>query len=353
MTWTTFFANSKVLGSRLKRPLLFVITSGLFFAQAPAFAESQPVTPASFPIYVSSIPDLNAYTIFANSGWDGNWYVGYDTCWIKKLPPVPKGQYSRAFIGAKVGRMKLDRSTMRAADPQSVAGSLYMGLSSTSAWKQDQSFLLVETSEIPQEGDAEVPITGAGESQWFWTEVPVSLVNQGGNNFVALWSPSSSLVNVASSPVVAAAWGDRLQDAWLKQNGKGEPPRTPTDLGAALSFFEPALALKLIPAGAEHPLAVQAVAWRESVTPRSNPVVIATVMGESIQSVWLEYMPEKSKGTWKKIGHTLRQAPYYLAVDKTKVPAGRVKLRVVASNIWEQKALSDSITIEISTPKKK
>src|SRR4051794_28980944 len=64
--------------------------------------------PADYPVYVAQLANLNDYNVFANSGWDGNWYVGYDTCWIKKLPPVPPGRYRRAFLGARLGRAKLE-----------------------------------------------------------------------------------------------------------------------------------------------------------------------------------------------------------------------------------------------------
>ena len=61
------------------------------------------------PVYVSKLSNINDYDIFANSGWDGNWYVGYNVCWIKKLPHFRQGKYARAQIGAKIGRAKTRR----------------------------------------------------------------------------------------------------------------------------------------------------------------------------------------------------------------------------------------------------
>src|SRR4051812_24400091 len=73
-------------------------------------AGSEPAASASadYPVFVAKASNPNDYSLFANGGWDGNWYVGYNTCWIKKLPAIPLGHYARAYIGAKLGRMKLN-----------------------------------------------------------------------------------------------------------------------------------------------------------------------------------------------------------------------------------------------------
>ena len=44
-----------------------------------------------YPVFVAQTPNPNDYSLFANAGWDGNWYVGYNNGWIKKLPPIPQG----------------------------------------------------------------------------------------------------------------------------------------------------------------------------------------------------------------------------------------------------------------------
>src|SRR3989338_5805148 len=60
---------------------------------------------AQEPVFVADLPNPNDFGLFANGGWDGNWYIGYNTCWVQMLT-VPEGKYQRAFIGAKLGRMK-------------------------------------------------------------------------------------------------------------------------------------------------------------------------------------------------------------------------------------------------------
>src|SRR5258708_3539384 len=153
--------------AEFKKPLLFAFCI-LTFALQPARSE-----PVDYPVFVAKVPNPNDYSLFANSGWDGNWYVGYNTCWIKKLPPIPPGDYTHAYIGAKLGRMKLLVNPKNIWDKQPIPGSIYMGISSTAAWSRDRSFFLTSTEMIPLEGDAESAVEGTGEAQWFWTEVPL------------------------------------------------------------------------------------------------------------------------------------------------------------------------------------
>src|SRR5689334_20205299 len=84
-----------------------------------------------YPVFVAQIPNPNDYTLFANSGWDGNWYVGYNNGWIKKLPPVPNGQYAHAYIGAKMGRMKILSPAGKPLEFNPVPGEIWMAIAST------------------------------------------------------------------------------------------------------------------------------------------------------------------------------------------------------------------------------
>ena len=64
------------------------------------------VSQRPLPVYLSALSNLNDYSLFANGGWDGNWYAGFNVCWMEQLPKPVQGNYVRAFIGAKLGRMK-------------------------------------------------------------------------------------------------------------------------------------------------------------------------------------------------------------------------------------------------------
>src|SRR5206468_924344 len=95
------------------------------------------------------------FVLFANGGWDGNWYVGYNTCWIQQLP-VPKGAYRRAFIGARLGRMKSQPEPGKPSwEKKALPGEIYMAIASTPAWTREQSHFLVDGRDIPLEPDPE------------------------------------------------------------------------------------------------------------------------------------------------------------------------------------------------------
>src|SRR5437879_711393 len=101
-------------------PLLLAALSSSAFAQLPApipstAAVAAPAAPvatargresAVLPAFLALHPDVHAFRAFADGGWDGNWYVGFNTCWIVKLPKAPAGEYSRAYIGERLGRAK-------------------------------------------------------------------------------------------------------------------------------------------------------------------------------------------------------------------------------------------------------
>src|ERR1019366_3882117 len=158
------------------------------------------------PVFVAQVSNPNDYSLFANAGWDGNWYVGYNNGWVKKLPPIPKGDYARAFIGAKLGRVKTLPPVGRPPQFNPVPGEIWMAVSSTPVWKADQRMKLTSTEDIPLEASAEYALENVGESEWFWAEVPLSCVNFSGDNYLLLWSRSPALISVSSAPILAAAW---------------------------------------------------------------------------------------------------------------------------------------------------
>jgi hypothetical protein len=318
-------------------------------------------TAADYPVFVAKVQNPNDYNLFANGGWDGNWYVGFNTFWIKKLPPIPPGSYTHAYIGAKIGRMKLNINPKNIWDKKPVPGSIYMAIASTTAWSRERSYFLTNTETIPLEGDAESAVEGTGESEWFWAEIPLTNVNYVGENYLALWSPTPELIMVSSSPVLAAAWGGKDQDTWLTRDISGAPPRMPTNMGTPISYFQPAMALKLIPKGPVHSVTVQVVDWKNTTGEHPKPVVTARVEGDSIQKVWVEYYIDhpanetNARGTpsmnhtWAAVGRPLWKAPYIITIDPILLPPGRVQLRVAAANIWEERGASSPFTVDVST----
>ena len=108
-------------------------TASLFTAVALV---AVPSSADPYPAYVTAGAPISEYTLFANTGWHANWYVGYNTCWIKRFPreALPDlAAFRAAAIGVKLGRAKqkptpTGRETVR-------EGAVYVGIASTTAWK--------------------------------------------------------------------------------------------------------------------------------------------------------------------------------------------------------------------------
>ena len=52
---------------------------------------------------------------------------------------------------------------------------------------------------------------------------------------------------------------------------------------------------------------------------------------------------------WKKLGRFVWQSPYAFSIEQTRLPKGRVRLRVSAADIWESHAASGFFTVEVSS----
>jgi len=304
------------------------------------------------PVYLSELSNLNDYSLFANSGWDGNWYVGFNVCWIEEVPASPPGNYVRAFVGAKLGRMKTRPKTGRPVwEKEAIPGSIYISINSTPSWKQANSYFLVDSKDIPLEGDVENALEGVGESRWFWTEVPITAVNVSGSNFLAVWSPTEYFVSTASSPILAGGWGSNSTHSWLNNDVKGYPPFRPeTALKTGLSAFEPAIAIKLVPAGTEQNITVKIQNVYDGRAKTENKTFAVAVTGEEIEKTWLEVTD--SSGTWKKVGRYIYEPPFLLTLNPDLLPEGKMKTRACASDIWGNTGSSGPAEIEVSRQKK-
>ncbi len=229
--------------------------------------------------FVAELPSPHEYDLFANGGWNGNWYVGYDHCWIEKLPPIPdRDKYEKAFLGARMGRAKtseqikkaieklvadkkkkldgatgkekekLDSDIKKLEDEKKFADDIkfFVSISTDPDFSNDKKFFLAENSEIPLEGDNNEALDFVGESRWFWTEIPLKEVSDAAPNYVAVWSDNSLLSSVLYAPILAAGWSDSNgKDSFLTTNSKGKKPASCEKI---INFFAPAIAIKLVPA---------------------------------------------------------------------------------------------------------
>ncbi|PIV19578.1 MAG: hypothetical protein COS41_00365 [Elusimicrobia bacterium CG03_land_8_20_14_0_80_50_18] len=230
---------------------------------------------ASEPLYIANLPNIHEYELFANNGWTGNWYVGYDHCWITELPPAPeKKNFKKAFIGVKLGRAKslkqlkagiqgeIDALSQKLAEaaPAEKANltaeieslkkkspenaKIIIAVSDNADFSGRKSYLAALNSEIPLEGDNSEALNNVGESRWFWTEVPMSAISAEKTNFVAAWSDNPLFASVSYAPVIAAGWSEKNKYAYLSTDNFGKAPKNPEK---KISFFTPALCIRLVP----------------------------------------------------------------------------------------------------------
>ncbi|MCB4791303.1 MAG: hypothetical protein LHV68_05390 [Elusimicrobia bacterium] len=301
----------------------------------------------NLPVYLSELTNINDYNIFANGGWDGSWYAGYNVCWIEMIPQPPKGEYRKAYIGAKLGRTKTQNVPKRPIwEKEPIPGEIDMALSSSPSWKASQSYFLTQTKDIPCEADYENALEGVGEARWFWAEVPIKEVNFEGPNYIALWSPTPFFVSTSSSPVLAGGWGSKKVNSWLNNEIRGYPPLDlKASLKTAITIFEPAICLKLIPAGTEQDIEVTIVDIKDGRDGTANKTLVVSIIGNEIEKAWLE-VSIKDSNEWEKHGGYVYGAPYFFTLKADNLPAGSLLIRCSAQDIWGN--IGSSAPVEIS-----
>ncbi len=340
-----------------------------------------------YPVIIAEVENLNDFALFATSGWDGNWYVGYNHAWVTKLPKAPEGNYVKAYLGAKLGRSKnvirreLERARNhfqrlenlpeekreasakqlqydnfkeiskkikelenRLSSPHS--GKIYIGINSSPRWDKKHSFFLVSEDDIPREGDPEEALEQVGEARWFWVEIPLGLVSFDEQNYIAIWSPDENLNSAQVSPILASAWGGKEVNTWLDQESEG---KAPSSLSRPVTIFEPALAIKLVPSN-EKRVSVEILDITDEEEIKEKRVVTASVSGGDIVRAWLEVSQDKSAKQaeeWARTGRFAFGAPYSITLDPTKLEEGIHYLRVGAEDFWSNVGYSRSIKISV------
>jgi hypothetical protein len=298
----------------MKKSLL-VFIAGMFvcFANEHSRAQTSPS-----PDYVSLIPNLNGYYLYANDGWDANWFVGYNSCWTVKLPPIPNKKYVKAYIGAKLGRAKAISNPEKIWEKIPIEGKVYMGLAQIPSFLTQDTFFLTEASDIPLESLDNEPLKGAGESQWFWTEVPLSKLSAKKPNYISIWSSSPNFKSNTTSPIIA---GGELKDSnstnvWISKSLDGVPPRNSTQaMETPVKNLTPAIAIKLVPA---NKLSAHIKNFDYKIF-TSCILFSFNVYGQDIHCAWLEISYEGFH--WQKISGLYFKPPYLISLDKSDLPS--------------------------------
>jgi hypothetical protein len=320
-------------------------------AAAQAAAPSEGLVPTLstsvvVPTIVTLAPTVHDYTRFADGGPDANWYIGFNNAWIVKLPPAPAGEFQRAFIGAKVGRAKTRPNTEKPWIREVIPGKVYMGISQTPAWSSEQSFFLAETSDIPADADPQARVDGVGAGEWFWSEVPMSMVSFTGPNYLIVWSPSNYFTRASSSPILAAAeledQGPHEARAWNNHTLLGVPPRSAANsLETPITNIVPALALKLVPPAPDEP----AVSVNDLTLARAGKRLIVrfSAAGEDVTDAWVE--TSRDRLDWERISKLQRRPPYVFGIAPEKTPAAGLYVRGVARDVSGAVGYSDPAMI--------
>ena len=310
--------------------------------QAMAVFESTATTPS--PVYISLLKDLNRYDMYASGGWDGNWYVGYDSCWILELPPIPPGQYAKAFVGAKLGRAKTVALKDRPWERAAIEGKIMMGVSPSPAFSSQQSFLLVENQDIPREAAPKETLKEVGSAQWFWAEVTLSAISFTQANYLALWSVSEQMTGVETAPIVAGAEAKGLKEtaAWVNRSIRGTPPRdADVSRETPINGLLPALALKLVP---QNSLTVSVDNLNMAVG-ENGAFVSFNVIGQDIRAAWVEISFDRFD--WQRVTPLLYHPPYTFTLSKEVIPENdRYFIRGVAVDCLENHGYTKEMVVK-------
>lgn len=302
------------------------------------------------PTIVTLAPTVHDYTRFADGGPDANWYVGFNNAWIVKLPPAPVGEFQHAFIGAKIGRAKTRPNPEKPWVREIVPGKVYGGISQTPAWTSEQSFFLAETADIPADADPQARVDGVGAAEWFWAEIPLSMVSFTAPNYLIVWSPSNYFTRASSAPILAAAEpddsGPRETRAWNNRSILGVPPRNSANsLETPINNIYPAIAIKLVPPGPDEP----AVSVNDLTVARAGKRVLVrfSAAGEDVTDAWVE--ASRDRLDWERVSKLQRRPPYVFALPAEKSPAG-LYLRGAARDVSGAVGYSDPTMIPYARP---
>jgi hypothetical protein len=98
---------------------------------------------------------------------------------------------------------------------------------------------------------------------------------------------------------------------------------------------------------------VRATSWTHGTADHPKPVITASAEGDSIERLWIEYAIATRAGDvihtrWEPVGRPLWKTPYTFSLNPSKLPHGKILLRIAATNVWEEKAVSDPFEIEVS-----
>lgn len=300
-----------------------------------AYAARSPV-----PAYFSLVKDLGRFYMYANGGFNADWYVGYNNAWIVKLPPIPVGTYAKAYIGAKLGRAKI-KSWPQGWDKTPIPGKIYMAVAQDPRFTSDNMYFLADTTDLPLEPLPNDSLDGVDSAKWFWTEIPLSRVSAEKENYLALWAAARYFTSSSSSPIIAAAISDdKEENVWLNRSIRGNPPSGDGVLETPISGIKPALAFKLVPQN-DYKVFIKGFMGELA---DGNILVSFSAIGEDIRAAWIELSYDKFE--WSRVGRFMFRAPYFNSLKREELSNDLFYLRAAAADSLENTGYSKEIAIQ-------
>lgn len=294
------------------------------------------------PVFISLAESIHDFGRFADGGSDSNWYVGFDNAWVVKLPPIPEGAWAHVFLGAKLGRAKTVPRRDKPWEHRILPGKVYIGISQRPAFSSEQSFFLAETTDIPVEPHESIFLPGVGKSEWFWAEVPRSLVSSDRSNYLIVWSPNREFRSADSAPILAAADSSPAGEephAWNNHQIQGVPPRQEEGALPVPITLKPGMAIKLVPSSGA----------RVSISAFSVETVAGRVLarfsaeGRDVELAWVESSEDQLE--WNRVSAYRRSPPYIFSVPLEAVSGKGAYLRARARNLWAVEASSPALWV--------
>lgn len=304
--------------------------------KVPAFSAA---AAAFVPAYVAPEKNLGRYYLYADGGFHADWYVGYNNCWIVKLPPSATGGYARAFVGAKLGRAKI-KSWPGSWDTEPIPGKIYMALNQAPTFNSDHTYFLAEAADLPREPLPNDSLDGVDSARWIWAEVPLSRISAEKDNYLALWSSSRFFTSASSAPIIAAAMGaPGEENVWLNRSIRGNSPTGAGVLETPISGIKPAMAIKLVPLN-EYKVFIKGFAAELSA---GEIEVSFTAIGEDVRAAWLEVSYDKFD--WQRVTRYFYRAPYFWTFGRDAISRDMFYLRAAAVDNLENIGYSKEITV--------
>ncbi len=293
--------------------------------------------------FIAELPTPGEFTLFANGGWNGNWYVGYNHGWASKLPDVDVHDFEKVYLGARLGRAKTDKQIkkiLKSNEEQiNISNGPYNILIGISKSKEvrPEGIVLAATDRIPIEGSPVAALEGVTMSRWFWVEYDKKMLSSDSPVYIHLWSEDEELTSAEAAPILAAGLGsNERENSYLVKGDENKDVRT-------IKFFEPALAVKLV--GKNPPVPkIEIESFEKHPVVPEKYIIKTGVSGNYITEVGIEL----DSGTgWEVSGKIVTIPPYDIAFGFKDLSQGSYKLRCWAKNWWEQIGYSGYKTFTI------